>query len=80
MSWQGDTMTRPEEIMVEGEPNPTPYRVYKIGLDGETILQCEWATEAEAMAYKDKHKSHWRLTVVIGRTQIWPPSTDTNAR
>jgi len=59
---------RPEEI-VEGEPDPKPYKIDRVTHDGKFVSHgVEYATDAEAMSHHPQFDWHYRISV--GRKQL----------
>jgi hypothetical protein len=60
-----------ENMKVEGEPDPTPYKVQRVTKEGEFVSQvAEYATKQEALSHK--RRGDWHYKVFHGRKQIWP--------
>lgn len=65
---QGVTMV---DTYVEGEPDPTPYKVVRVTQDGAFVSRvAEYATEAEAVSHK--RRLDWHYRAYIGNRQLWP--------
>jgi len=60
-----------ENMRVEGEPDPTPYKVQRVTKAGEFVsLVAQYATEQEALSHK--RRADWHYKILHGRKQIWP--------
>ena len=61
----------PDYEMVEGEPDPKPFKVDRVKTDGEFVSRvADYATEAEAMSHK--RRPDWHYRIYVGRKQLWP--------
>lgn len=71
----GEAKPRPRPEIIEGEPDPKPYKVERDASDGWERIG-EYPTAAEAIADAKKRLGQ-QTRVLKGWRQVWPPESTT---